>query len=83
VQLIYCFEKKGVLSNPTDDDSVISAIKKEDFQKLCAEGTISGGMIPKLENALEAINGGVCKVIIGHANDIHQLINHSGGTVIC
>jgi len=64
VTLIYSFEKKGVLANPEDDDSVIPLITPSLFQQLVKEGTIGGGMIPKLENAFMAINSGVGRVII-------------------
>jgi acetylglutamate kinase len=70
VTLIYSFEKKGVLSNPDDDDSVIPVITHESFQKYQADGTISGGMIPKIENALNAIDAGVSQVIITRADAI-------------
>lgn len=64
VTLIFCFEKKGVLANPDDDDSVIPVITRADFNKYVADGTVAGGMIPKLENALSAIDAGVKEVII-------------------
>ena len=64
VTLIYSFEKKGVLANPDDDNSLIPTITHQDFIRLKADGTISGGMIPKIENALAAIDAGVSKVII-------------------
>ena len=56
VTLIYSFEKKGVLSNPDDDNSVISEITREDFERYKADGTVAGGMIPKLDNAFDAID---------------------------
>ena len=56
VTLTFCFEKKGVLSNPDDDNSVIPTINEVDFERYRADGTISGGMIPKIENAL-ALDG--------------------------
>ena len=68
--LIFSFEKKGVLSNPDDDNSVIPVITKNDFKEYVEKGVISGGMIPKLENAFNAINGGVEKVIITLATAI-------------
>lgn len=64
VTLIFCFEKKGVLANPDDDDSVIPVITRADFNKYVADGTVAGGMIPKLGNALSAIDAGVKEVII-------------------
>ena len=78
VTLVYCFEKKGVLSNPDDDDSVIPVITRADFARLTADGTISGGMLPKLENAFHALDAGVSRVIITRADDI----NGTQGTLI-
>lgn len=70
VTLIYSFEKKGVLSNPDDDDSVIPTINHDDFKRYVADGTIAGGMIPKIENALNAVDAGVKEVIITLATAI-------------
>lgn len=70
VTLIFSFEKKGVLSDPDDDDSVIPVITRNDFKNYVEKGVISGGMIPKLENAFQAINGGVHQVIITLATAI-------------
>ncbi len=70
VTLIFCFEKKGVLANPDNDDSVIPVITPSDFKRLTADGTISGGMLPKLENAFGAINAGVSRVNITLATAI-------------
>jgi len=78
VTLIYCFEKKGVLSNPDDEDSVIDNITKESFKELVDNGTIAGGMIPKIENAFNALDSGVKKVVITHVTAIDG--NH--GTAI-
>ena len=70
VTLIFSFEKKGVLRNPDDDDSVIATINHADFARYKADGTISGGMLPKIENALNAVDAGVSKVIITLATAI-------------
>ena len=78
VTLIYSFEKKGVLSNPDDDESVIPFITHADFERYKADGTVAGGMIPKLENALAAIDAGVKEVIITLAT----AIDGKHGTVI-
>lgn len=78
VTLIYSFEKKGVLSNPDDDNSVITVITRSDFEKYQADGTIGGGMIPKIENALAAVDAGVKEVIITLAT----AIDGKQGTVI-
>ena len=78
VTLMYCFEKKGVLTDENDDESVISNLTPELFEKYVAEGVINGGMIPKLENSFEALNAGVRAVIITRADLIHT----EGGTKI-
>ena len=70
VTLIYSFEEKGVLSNPDDEDSVIPTITRSDFERYKADGTISGGMLPKIENALAAVEAGVSQVIITLATAI-------------
>lgn len=70
VTLMYCFEFPGVMRNPDDEDSVIPSITPEVFNELVADGTVSGGMIPKIENALNAIANGVKKVIITKADAI-------------
>lgn len=78
VTLVYCFEKKGVLRDENDDNSVIPQITRAQFDTYVADGTIQGGMIPKLENSFSAINAGVCKVVITSASGI----NDNLGTVI-
>lgn len=70
VTLVYCFEKKGVLSDENDDDSVIPTIDATLFEELVATGVVQGGMIPKLENAFEALRAGVKEVIITQADAI-------------
>ena len=70
VTLVFCFEKKGVLSNPDEDESVIPTITRADFDRYVADGTISGGMIPKIENAFNAIDAGVGRVVITKADSI-------------
>ena len=76
VQLTFCFEKAGVLSNPDDDTSVIAKIIPETYTQLKADGIISGGMIPKIDNAFAALQEGVQTVRITHASNI------LGGTII-
>ena len=70
VTLIYCFEKKGVLRDEADDNSVIAEINRQQFAELVEQGVIQGGMIPKLENAFQAIDAGVKEVIITAADAI-------------
>jgi len=66
VRLLYCFEKKGVLLDPADDDSVIAEMNAESYDNYKQEGIISGGMLPKLDNAFAAIKQGVESVTIGN-----------------
>jgi acetylglutamate kinase len=82
VQLIYCFDKKGVLENVADENSVIKLITKESIETLKANKIIHEGMIPKIDNALQAVNAGIWKVTLGHALDLNEIINGNAGTVI-
>lgn len=78
VTLIYSFEKPGVMKDPDDETSLISEITRADFERYKADGIISGGMLPKIENALAAVEAGVCRVIITLAT----AIDGQHGTVI-
>jgi acetylglutamate kinase len=78
--LVYCFEKKGVLRDVNDEDSVVREIKADAFESLQADGTVAGGMIPKLHNAFEAIKKGVSAVYIGKADELPMLGIREFGT---
>ena len=78
VTLTFCFEKKGVLRDADDDERIIPVITEQDFAAYRASGVISGGMIPKLENAFDAIHQGVQRVVITRSDNI----NGDEGTVI-
>jgi acetylglutamate kinase len=78
VQLMYCFEKKGVLADLEDPESVIPVIHPQNFPELKKEGKLHSGIIPKIENALEAVSKGVQKVWIGDAADILKTIKQKG-----
>lgn len=82
VELIYSFEKAGVLLDVNDDTSVVSTLTPTYYQELKEKELIFAGMIPKLDNAFAAINSGVSKVIIGKAEQLQQLINGETGTAI-
>lgn len=77
--LVFCFEKRGVLRDADNDDSVIDHITPEIYAKLREEGVVSGGMIPKIENALKAVAVGVRSVRIKCAE---ELLEESGTTII-
>ncbi len=78
VTLTFCFEKKGVLSDENDEESVIQKITPTSFEQLVNDKIIVGGMIPKLENAFTALKAGVKRVIITRTDQIHQ----QSGTII-
>lgn len=82
VDLIYCFEKKGVLANIDDADSVVKKITPNIYKDMKNKQLISAGMIPKLENAFAAVNDGVNKVVIGDAADLKKIIGGTAGTSI-
>lgn len=65
-KLVYCFEKKGVLRDINDDNSIISWIDKETYQDLKANGNIDRGMLPKMENCFLALENDVSSVVIGN-----------------
>ncbi len=78
VELVYCFEQPGVMADIDRPDSVIPLITPETYARLRAEGVVSKGMIPKIDNAFAAINAGVRSVTIKHSD----ALNLSTGTVI-
>lgn len=79
VELVYCFEKKGVLYDVKDENTVISIINPTNFKALKKEGVIAAGMLPKIENALAAVEQKVSKVCIKQAE---SLLDETAGTVI-
>jgi len=79
VTLIFSFEKRGVLSRPDDDNSVIPVITRADYARYKADGTVSGGMLPKLDNAFDAIAAGVKAVNITLATAID---GHHGTMIV-
>ena len=78
VTLVYCFEHAGVLSDPQDEGSAIPRIDRDAFDSLVKGGTVSGGMIPKIENCLKAVEAGVGRVLITRADRLGK----DGGTVV-
>lgn len=83
VRLVYCFEKKGVLENVEDENSVIRNINKEKYRHLLQEKKLFEGIIPKIENAFAAIDAGVKEVLIGDAKDLlKNTTNETEGTLI-
>jgi acetylglutamate kinase len=82
VQLIYSFEKSGVLLDAEDDKTLIPELTPAYYRELKAKNKIFAGMIPKLDNAFTALESGVEKVIIGKAENLNGLVNGNSGTTI-
>ena len=82
VELVYCFEKNGVLADVNDESSVIAELNVATYDTLKEGKKLFAGILPKIDNAFDTINNGVNKVIIGNSNDLLQLINNKSGTKI-
>lgn len=83
VRLIYCFEKKGVLRDVNDLNSVIHHLPKDLYGELLKKKALVDGILPKLENAYAAIQAGVTEVLIGEAGDLKKNIGEkTEGTLI-
>ena len=77
-QLVYCFEQRGVLKDLNDPESLISVITPDVYQDLRSQGIVSKGMIPKIDNAFNAIHQGVSSVVIKHSDNLK---NNIGTTI--
>ncbi len=69
-ELIFCFEKLGVLRDVDDPQSLIAEIRPDSYAALRAEGVINKGMIPKIDNAFRAVEQGVASVTIKHSDNL-------------
>jgi acetylglutamate kinase len=72
VLLFYCFEKRGVLSDPMDESSVISELTETQYKELMDSGTITSGMVPKLFNGFKALKKGVSEVLITNPDNFYR-----------
>ena len=72
VTLVYCFEHAGVLADPDNEASVIPLITRRDFDALKAQGVVTGGMLPKIENCLSAVGAGVRRVVLTRADTLQE-----------
>lgn len=73
-KLVFCLEKRGVLADVEDEESIIPVITRERFAQLRAQGVINEGMIPKIEGAFRAIDSGVECVVIKHAENLDNKV---------
>lgn len=76
VELVFCFDKPGVLTDIDDESSVISSVNRTQYQEYVTQGVIHSGMMPKLENAFKTIDAGVKSVRLTNPDHL------TGGTVI-
>lgn len=82
VKLLYCFEKNGVLTDVRDEESFLRELNFTTYNQLKADKKLFAGILPKIDNAFDAVNGGVKNVAIGNSNNILKLINGECGTKI-
>jgi len=83
VRLIFCFEKQGVLTDVNKEDSVIRNLNLSLYKELLSKGSFHDGILPKLENAFNAIQSGVKEVLIGeHTNLLANTSYETKGTLI-
>ena len=83
VSLVFCFEKNGVLLDVNNEASAISKLIFNDYLSLKKSDKLFVGILPKIDNAFDAINKGVDEVIIGSSAHLSSLINGTEGTKIC
>lgn len=82
VSLVFCFEKNGVLSNINDENSVIAALNIQEYSSLKSSNKLFAGILPKIDNAFDAVNKGVKEVLIGNSSQLSSLLQGAGGTKI-
>jgi acetylglutamate kinase len=82
VKLIYCFEKNGVLTDVANEHSALEELSKKDYAQLKEQNKLFAGILPKIDNAFNAITSGVQEVVIGNSANLLQLVQGSGGTKI-
>lgn len=82
VHLVFCFEKDGVLTDVNDAKSVIAELNNDVYQSLKKEKKLFAGILPKIDNALDAIKKGVRDVVIGNSENLTGLVNNKSGTKI-
>lgn len=73
-KLMFLSSVPGVLRDPKDPASRIASLKPGEVRRLVREGVVTGGMIPKVESCLAALESGVGKIHIVHAAAPHALL---------
>jgi acetylglutamate kinase len=80
--LIYCFEKNGVLTNVDNETTIITELDVQTYNELKEDKKLFAGILPKIDNAFDAVNNGVYKVVIGNSYQLLQLVKGESGTKI-
>lgn len=71
-ELVFCFEKAGVMADIDDPNSVIAQIRPQSYKELLADGVVNKGMIPKIDGAFRALECGVKVVTIKHSAQLNE-----------
>jgi acetylglutamate kinase len=82
VKLVYCFEKNGVLPDVNDEQSFVPQLNPKGYRELIKNKKLFAGILPKIDNAFDAVNNGVQEVIIGNSRCLLQLVKGESGTKI-
>ena len=82
VKLVYCFEKNGVLLDINNEDAALAQLNKKKYQELKENKKLFAGILPKIDNAFDAINNGADTVVIGNSKYLLQLVEGESGTKI-
>lgn len=82
VKLVYCFEKNGVLLDINNEDAALDQLNKMKYQELKENKKLFAGILPKIDNAFDAINNGADTVVIGNSKFLLQLVKGESGTKI-
>jgi len=82
VKLVYCFEKNGVLPDVNDEDAALAQLDTKTYHELTKNKKLFAGILPKIDNAFDAVNNGVSSVVIGNSNYLLQLVRGESGTKI-
>lgn len=82
VKLVYCFEKNGVLSDINDEQSFLGQLNTKAYHELTLGKKLFAGILPKIDNAFDALNNGVQEVNIGNSDALLQLVKGDSGTKI-
>jgi acetylglutamate kinase len=82
VKLIFCFEKNGVLVDVKNDNSAIAELTLKTYSELRTDNKLYEGILPKIDNAFDAVKKGVQMVVIGNSKHLPQLVDGREGTKI-